>query len=39
MVRRGLSLTGAVLATVFYCLSLTPALLPRPWWLQGVEAG
>ncbi|MER6387251.1 alpha/beta-hydrolase family protein [Streptomyces sp. NPDC001523] len=39
VVRRGLSLTGAVLATAFYCLSLTPALLPRPWWLQGVEAG
>ncbi|MFJ9078492.1 alpha/beta hydrolase [Streptomyces sp. NPDC102278] len=39
MVRRGLSPTGAVSAAVFYCLSLTPALLPRPWWLQGLEAG
>jgi uncharacterized membrane protein len=27
---------GAVLgAWAFYCLSLTPSLLPRAWWLQG----
>lgn len=39
MVRRGLSPTGTVLSAVFYCLSLTPALLPRAWWLQALEAG
>ena len=36
---RGLSVTGAGLAALFYCLSFTPSLLPRPWFLQGVVAG
>ena len=27
------------MATAFYCLSLTPSLLPRAWWLQGLAAG
>jgi uncharacterized membrane protein len=39
VVRAPLAIGGCVLATVFYCLSLTPSLLPRPWWLQGVAAG
>ncbi|WP_169946581.1 alpha/beta-hydrolase family protein [Microbispora sp. H11081] len=30
---------GIVVATTFFCLSLTPSLLPRPWSLQGVIAG
>ena len=31
---------GAVAgAVLFYYLSLTPSMLPRSWWLQGVEAG
>ncbi|MGH3217030.1 MAG: alpha/beta-hydrolase N-terminal domain-containing protein [Trebonia sp.] len=29
-------LTGALL---FYCLSLTPSLLPRVWYLQAVMSG
>jgi uncharacterized membrane protein len=36
---RGLSLTGVGFAALFYCLSYTPSLLPRPWFLQGVVAG
>ena len=39
VVRCGLSVTGFGLAAVFYCLSFTPSLLPRPWFLQGVVAG
>ncbi|MFI5888532.1 alpha/beta hydrolase [Actinoplanes sp. NPDC051513] len=39
VVRCGLSLTGFGLSAVFYCLSFTPSLLPRPWLLQGVVAG
>ncbi|MCQ4208365.1 alpha/beta hydrolase [Streptomyces longispororuber] len=27
------------MAAAFYCLSLTPSLLPRAWWLQGIAAG
>ncbi|HWS35120.1 MAG TPA: alpha/beta-hydrolase family protein [Actinoplanes sp.] len=34
-----LSLTGATLGAVFYCLSFTPSLLPRVWFLQGMVAG
>ncbi|MFC9324535.1 alpha/beta hydrolase [Kitasatospora sp. NPDC057015] len=31
---------GAVAgAVLFYYFSLTPSMLPRSWWLQGVEAG
>jgi uncharacterized membrane protein len=39
LVRCTLSVTGAGLAAVFYCLSFTPSLLPRPWLLQGVISG
>jgi uncharacterized membrane protein len=39
IVRSGLSVTGFGLSAVFYCLSFTPSLLPRPWYLQGVVAG
>src|SRR5690348_15146279 len=39
VVRCGLSVTGFGLSAVFYCLSFTPSLLPRPWLLQGVVAG
>ena len=39
VVRRGLSSAGFGLAAVFYCLSFTPSLLPRPYYLQGVVAG
>ncbi|SDT78264.1 alpha/beta hydrolase [Actinoplanes derwentensis] len=34
-----LSLTGAAFGAVFYCLSFTPSLLPRVWFLQGMVAG
>ena len=39
LLRCGLSVTGFGLCAVFYCLSFTPSLLPRPWALQGVVAG
>jgi uncharacterized membrane protein len=39
LVRCGLSVTGFGLCAVFYCLSFTPSLLPRPWVLQGIVAG
>ena len=39
VVRCGLSVTGFGLSALFYCLSFTPSLLPRPWFLQGVIAG
>jgi uncharacterized membrane protein len=39
IVRTGLTLTGAAFAAVFFCLSFTPSLLPRAWFLQGVVAG
>jgi uncharacterized membrane protein len=39
VMRRGLTVTGFGLAAVFYCLSFTPSLLPRPYSLQGVVAG
>ena len=32
-------LTGFAVGAVFYCLSLTPSLLPRAWFLQGVVSG
>ncbi|GAA1605263.1 alpha/beta hydrolase [Actinoplanes couchii] len=35
----GLSLAGVALGAVFYCLSFTPSLLPRVWFLQGMVAG
>ena len=39
LVRCGLSLTGFGVAAAFYCLSFTPSLLPRAWFLQGVVTG
>jgi uncharacterized membrane protein len=39
VVRCGLTVTGFGLAAAFYCLSFTPSLLPRPWFLQGLVAG
>ena len=39
VVRCGLSVTGFGLAAAFYCLSFTPSLLPRAWFLQGVVTG
>lgn len=39
IVRRGLSVTGFAIAVVFFCLSLTPSLLPRAWFLQGAVSG
>lgn len=30
------SYTGSVLAVLFFCASVTPSLLPRPWLLQGL---
>jgi uncharacterized membrane protein len=32
----GFSLAGLTGALIFYCLSLTPSLLPRAWYLQAV---
>src|SRR5690349_16653271 len=39
VIRRSLSVTGVGLCAIFYCLTYTPSLLPRPWLLQGVVAG
>ncbi len=39
VVRCGLSVTGFGVCALFYCLTYTPSLLPRPWFLQGVVAG
>lgn len=33
------SLAGLTVALLFYCLSLTPSLLPRVWYLQAVMSG
>jgi uncharacterized membrane protein len=33
------SLAGLTGALLFYCLSLTPSLLPRAWYLQAVMSG
>src|SRR5215475_5245979 len=30
---------GLTAATLFFCFSLTPSLLPRVWWLQGLQSG
>lgn len=38
VVRRLPGWGGAVGAVACYCVSLTPSLLPRPWWLQAVVA-
>ncbi|MFC6094347.1 alpha/beta hydrolase [Saccharothrix lopnurensis] len=34
-----MSSVGLVFALVFFAWSMTPSLLPRPWYLQGVAAG
>ncbi|MEV8019868.1 alpha/beta-hydrolase N-terminal domain-containing protein [Streptomyces sp. NPDC086554] len=39
LVRRWPDLTAACFGTVFFWLSLTPSLVPRPWLLQGVVGG
>jgi uncharacterized membrane protein len=39
VVRARLGLTGCAFAIVFFCLSLTPSLLPRPPVMQGVVSG
>ncbi|WP_254665982.1 alpha/beta-hydrolase family protein [Streptomyces sp. WMMB 322] len=39
VVRRWPDLSGTCLATLFFWLSLTPSLVPRPWLLQGVIGG
>ncbi|MGW6270563.1 alpha/beta hydrolase [Streptomyces sp. NPDC055060] len=39
LVRRWPDLTAAWFGTVFFWLSLTPSLVPRPWLLQGVVGG
>ncbi|MEU9453516.1 alpha/beta-hydrolase family protein [Streptomyces sp. NPDC048277] len=39
VVRRRPCRGGTAVAVLCYCLSLTPSLLPRSWWLQGLIAG
>ncbi|WP_194892885.1 alpha/beta hydrolase [Catenulispora pinisilvae] len=39
VVRRWPDLTGYCFATLFFWLSLTPSLLPRPWIMQGLLGG
>ncbi|MFD0549391.1 alpha/beta hydrolase [Streptomyces rectiviolaceus] len=39
LVRRWPDLTAVCFGTVFFWLSLTPSLVPRPWLLQGVVGG
>lgn len=39
LVRRWPGLGGTCVATLFFWLSLTPSLVPRPWYLQGVIGG
>ena len=39
LVRRWPGLTATCAATVFFWLSLTPSLVPRPWPLQGLIGG
>ncbi|MFB8043487.1 alpha/beta hydrolase [Streptomyces hydrogenans] len=38
-VRRWPDLTALCLATVFFWSSLSPSLMPRPWYLQGIVGG
>lgn len=37
--RSQISSTGLFVAAVFFCLSLTPSLLPRTWQVQGLISG
>ncbi|RMI43119.1 alpha/beta hydrolase [Streptomyces triticirhizae] len=39
LVRRWPDLTASLVATFFFWLSLTPSLVPRPWYYQGVIGG
>ncbi|HWM40414.1 MAG TPA: alpha/beta hydrolase [Streptomyces sp.] len=39
LVRRWPDLSATCVATVFFWLSLTPSLVPRPWYLQGLIGG
>jgi uncharacterized membrane protein len=39
VIRRAFSVTGVAVAVGFFCLSLTPSLLPRAWFLQGAVSG
>lgn len=39
IVRRWPDLTACVVALFFFWLSLTPSLVPRPWYLQGLIGG
>ena len=39
VVRHAPSVTGVAVAVGFFCLSLTPSLLPRAWFLQGAVSG
>jgi uncharacterized membrane protein len=34
-----LDFVGVAFATLFFCLSLTPSLLPRDWMFQGLICG
>lgn len=34
-----LSVGGMIMALLFFCFSMTPSLLPREWYLQGVASG
>lgn len=38
-VRHGLRVLPSLLAVLGYVAALTPSLLPRPWWGQGVVSG
>ncbi|MFD3941935.1 alpha/beta hydrolase [Streptomyces sp. NPDC058579] len=39
LIRRWPDLTALCAATLFFWASLTPSLVPRPWYLQGVVGG
>ncbi|WP_347877157.1 alpha/beta-hydrolase family protein [Streptomyces sp. 8K308] len=39
LIRRWPDLTAALAATFFFWLSLTPSLVPRPWYYQGAIGG
>lgn len=39
VVRRGLDTSGLGVTALFFCVSLTPSLLPRMWILQGAVSG
>ncbi|MFE5933966.1 alpha/beta hydrolase [Streptomyces sp. NPDC056470] len=39
LIRRWPDLTALGVATLFFWASLTPSLVPRPWYLQGVVGG